>query len=215
MACPSCACRKLKLKCRRECIHWRQKTLIPFLATLIIMCLICFSHLLHFFKMGWNPISLLKVWKIKEKHVCKGDPYQYNRSLHFKNKQKAYILLKVVRHWHRLPRDIVECLSLEIFKTELDVVLGCPGLPALRRVWTGWYPLMPPISASHWHREMRNLHVQKKKKGISTAARWETWSDIAEVQCASGVLIKTAHTCTLKTALKIWGYEDSTVFLPA
>lgn len=133
MACPSCACRKLKLKCRRECIHWRQKTLVPFLATLIIMCLICFSHLLHFFKMGWNPISLLKVWKIKEKHVCKGDPYQYNRSLHFKNKQKAYILLKVVRHWHRLPRDIVECLSLEIFKTELDVVLGCPGLPALRR----------------------------------------------------------------------------------
>jgi len=30
----------------------------------------------------------------------------------------------VVRHWHRLPREIVEAQSLEAFKARLDEALG-------------------------------------------------------------------------------------------
>jgi len=30
----------------------------------------------------------------------------------------------VVRHWHRLPRDVVDALFLETFKARLDQALG-------------------------------------------------------------------------------------------
>ena len=37
----------------------------------------------------------------------------------------------VVRQWHRLPREVVESLSLEVFKNRVGM--------ALRDVVSGWY----------------------------------------------------------------------------
>jgi len=40
------------------------------------------------------------------------------------NIRKRFLTLRVPEHWHRLPREVVEFPSLEIFKSRLVIVLG-------------------------------------------------------------------------------------------
>ncbi|KGL80090.1 hypothetical protein N309_13934, partial [Tinamus guttatus] len=39
------------------------------------------------------------------------------------NLRKNFLTVRVTEHWNKLPREVVESPSLEIFKTRLDAVL--------------------------------------------------------------------------------------------
>jgi len=45
------------------------------------------------------------------------------RKFQLKMRKNFFFPLRVMEPWHRLPREVVESPSLEIFKTRLDVVL--------------------------------------------------------------------------------------------
>ena len=53
------------------------------------------------------------------------------------NTRKNFFTLRVMEHWHRLPREVVESPSLEIFKTHLDKVL-CSLLGETLLLQGGW-----------------------------------------------------------------------------
>jgi len=53
----------------------------------------------------------------------RGNGYKLKQRKFYLNTRKNFFTLKVTEHWKRLPREVVESPSLEIFTTHLDAVL--------------------------------------------------------------------------------------------
>ncbi|KAK4823967.1 hypothetical protein QYF61_008353 [Mycteria americana] len=67
-------------------------------------------------------------------HRTGGDDHELKHMKFHPNTRKHFSTVRVVKHWHRLPRKVVESPSMEIFKTQLDTVAGNVHICALVRL---------------------------------------------------------------------------------
>jgi len=64
-----------------------------------------------------------RVFSVVPRNRTRGNDHKLKHEKFQLNMRKNFFLPRVMEHWNRLPREVVESPSLEIFKTRLDKVL--------------------------------------------------------------------------------------------
>ena len=54
----------------------------------------------------------------------RGNEHKLEHRKFHSDMRKNFFMVRVTEHWNRLPREVMESPSLEIFKTRLDAVLS-------------------------------------------------------------------------------------------
>ena len=66
-------------------------------------------------------------------------------------RRKKFFIIRVMRHWHRLPREVVDASSLKTLQVRLEGLSACCscGCPCLAERSSNRWPLKVPSNSHH------------------------------------------------------------------
>jgi len=89
----------------------------------------------------------VKLFPVVPSDRTRGDGHKLKHRKFYLNLRKNLFTLRVTEHWNRLPREVMESPSVEIFKTCLDEVL-C-SLLLVNLLWQeGWTRQCPDVPSN-------------------------------------------------------------------
>jgi len=125
--------------------------------------------------------------------------------------RKKFFTVRVVRHWHRLLRGVVEALPLEMLNVRLNGSLStwssCRCACSLQGCWTRW-PLRVPSNSQFykWARVTNNFRINVPPEYLSSPGRLYEANIPQNHNWAS---VQTWHPCRRSDPHNSWGFSLS------
>ncbi|KAK4832569.1 hypothetical protein QYF61_024187 [Mycteria americana] len=113
-----------------------------------------------------TPVPMLDNPFMVPRDRTRGDVHKLKHRRYCLNIRKHLFTVRVTKHWHRLPKEVVECPTLETFKRHLDMVLDSLLLaPYVSLLFSSSYLSSSTAPAkTKWSQAEGSTRKNKKKK---------------------------------------------------
>lgn len=78
---------------------------------------------MHKYQVGGTEEDGARLFSVGPSDRTRGSGHELKHIKSYLDTRKNFFTLSVVKHRHRLPREVIESPSLEVFKTQLDTIV--------------------------------------------------------------------------------------------